>query len=172
MTDLFSVEGNDAEYVDTHANHPTTPGADPIVEISPDRGLFIRLLNKIAKTTEPGIPVYMDLRDSNGDPLPPSTSAYFALKLQGMEEPAKVSQKRGNISFWTSNDITTQRDTDNVDGSLFVLTRPETEGGQTVPQIDVRDIDVLYFNIDGAAAVDWDESEFYIDTNAVQEGSL
>jgi hypothetical protein len=133
---------------------------------------MLRIANKIAKASEMGVPIYMKLLDSNGDHLPPSTSAYFALQLRGMEEPTKVSEKRGNLSFYLSNDITTQRDTDNVDGSLFVLSEPETNGGETVSHLDVRDIDKLFFKIDSDQTIDWSKSEFYVDTNAVQEGSL
>lgn len=170
--DLFAVEGSTSDYVTTYDNYPTSPGADEIVEISPDRGLFVRILNAVAKANQPGVPVYMKLRDSSGNPLPANTSAFFSIEVQGMEEPSKVSEKRGNLSFYISNDITTQRDIDNVNGSLFVLTRPETEGGQRVEKIDVRDIDSLYFKIDSAAAIDWDQSEFYIDTAATSEGRL
>lgn len=172
MADLYAVEGATSEYVDVHTNHPNSPGSDAIVEISPDRGLFLRLFNRIAKASRPGIPVYMKLRDSNGDHVPANTVAYWALQIQGMEEPTKVSGKKGNLSFYLSNDLTTQRDADNVDGSLFTLQEPETEGGNTVRHIDVRDIDTVYFKVDAAAEIDWNNSEFYVDTEAVEEASL
>ena len=76
------------------------------------------------------------------------------------------------MSFYLSNDITTQQDTDNVDGSLFALQEPETNGSALVENIDVRDIDALVFKIESAQAIDWDNSEFYIDSSAVREGSL
>lgn len=170
--DLFAVEGNTSEYVEVHENHPSTPGADPIVEISPDRGLMLRLINRIGKASRPGLPVYAKLRDTDGNHVPANTAAFFSLQVQGMEEPTKVSEKRGNVSHYLSNTLTEQRDTDNVDGSLFVLTAPETDGSEPVPNIDVRDIDTLFFKIDSAATIDWDNSEFYIDTAATREGSL
>jgi hypothetical protein len=168
--DLFAVKGNTGDYVETYANVPASPGATPAVEISPDRGRFIQLLNKLAKTDSLGVPIYMKLRDSNGDHLPPSTSGYLALKLSGMEEAVRVSAKHGNFSHYLANDITTQRDTDNVDAATWELQEPETEGGDPVKSITVRDIDALYFNIDSPQAIDWSKSEFYVDTDAVQEG--
>jgi hypothetical protein len=171
--DLFAVEGSTSDDLETYVNYPASPGHDSIIEISPDRGLFLRFLNQLQKAGGAvGMPVYLKLRDTNGDHIPANTSAYFALQVQGMEEPTKVSEKRGNLSFYLSNDITTQRDTDNIDGSLFVLTAPETDGSDPIPKLDVRDIDRLFFKIDSSAEVDWSQSEFYIDTAAVSEGSL
>lgn len=172
MVDLFAVNGSTSDDVETFDNYPASPGADTIVSISPDRGLMLRLLNKIKKATQLGLPVYMKLRDSNGDPLPADTSAFFSITVQGMEEPAKVSEKRGNLSFYLANDITTQRDVDNIDGSLFVLTTPESEGAERVSHLDVRDIDDFQFKINASQQIDWSQSEFYIDSDAVREGSL
>jgi hypothetical protein len=172
MTDLFAVNGNTSEYVETFQNYPNSPSADEVVEITPDRGLFLRIANAVKKTTRPGVPVYMKLRDANGNHLPANTSAWFSLELQGMEEPSKVANKKGNMSFYLSNDLTTQRDVDNVDGAVFELTRPESEGGDTVSALRVRDIDSMYFKIDSDAQIDWSQSEFYIDSEAVEEGSL
>lgn len=169
-SDLFAVNGNSADYIATYQNVPSSPGATPVVEVDPDRGRFIKLLNNLNKTNTLGIPLYMKLRDSNGDHLPASTSGYLALKLSGMEEAVRVSEKFGNFSHYLANDITTQRDVDNVDAATWELQEPETEGGDPVGAITVRDIDALYFNIDSSATVDWSNSEWYADTAAVQEG--
>jgi len=172
MVDLFAVEGNSADEVETYPNVPAAPGADAVVKIKPERGLFIRIANAIAKASRMGVPVYSKLRDTDGNHIPTNTSAYFALEVQGMEEPVKVSEKKGNLSFYATNDITTQRDTDNVDGALFELQEPETQGGEPVSALRVRDIDALYFKIDSAAEVDWSQSEFYIDSEATDEREL
>jgi hypothetical protein len=172
MVDLYAVEGNSADEVETYPNVPASPDPDAVVEISPDRGLFLRIANAIAKASRMGVPVYMKLRDADGNHIPTNTSAYFALEVQGMEEAVKVSEKKGNLSFYSTNDITTQRDTDNVDGALFELQEPETEGGDTISALRVRDIDALYFKIDSAAEVDWNNSEWYIDSEATDEREL
>lgn len=172
MVDLFAVNGSTSDNVETFQNYPASPDADTVVRISPDRGMFITILNEIAKTSRPGVPVYMKLRDSTGSQLPPDTEAYFSLKLQGMEEPVKVSKKKGNISFYVSNDLTVQRDVDNVDNAVFRLQKPENEGGDVVGSITVRDIDSMEFKVDGSAQIDWSQSEWYVDDEAAEEGSL
>jgi len=172
MVDLYAVEGNSADEITTYANTPAAPGSDAVVEISPDRGLYVRIANAIAKASRMGVPVYMKLRDVNGNHLPTNTSAFFSLKVQGMEEAVKVSEKKGNLSFYATNDITTQRDKDNIDGALFELQAPETEGGDTISALRVRDIDALFFKIDSAAEIDWTQSEFYIDSEATDEQEL
>jgi hypothetical protein len=169
-TDLFAVEGNTSEYVTTYPNVPAAPNASPVIEIEPDRGRFVRLLNSLAKTDTLGMPVYMKLRDSNGDHIPANSVGYWSLKLSGMEEPVRVSQKRGNLSHYLANSITKQRNVDNIDSATWALREPETEGGDPVRSITVRDIDAMFFKIESSEAIDWDESEFYVDTDAVQEG--
>jgi hypothetical protein len=116
------------------------------------------------------VPVYFKLRDNNGDHIPANSVGYFSLKLSGMEEPVRVSQKRGNLSHYLANGITKQRDVDNVDAATWTLLEPETQGGDPVKTITVRDIDALYFKVDSSATIDWAQSEFYIDMDAVQEG--
>ena len=169
MVDLFAVEGNSADEVETYPNVPAAPGADAVVKIKPERGLFIRIANAIAKASRMGVPVYSKLRDTDGNHIPTNTSAYFALEVQGMEEPVKVSEKKGNLSFYATNDITTQRDTDNVDGALFELQEPETQGGEPVSALRVRDIDRLYLSIESSEQIDWEQSQLFIEGSTVNE---
>lgn len=167
--DLFIVNGTASDYVTPRTN--TTGQATPIMEISPDRGLFLRFLNAVAKGSERGMPAYGKFRDSGSAHLPANTSLYWALEVQGMEQPVKVSEKKGNVSFYISNDLTTQRDKDNVDGSKFILTEPETnQNPGPVNHINVRDIDAMYLMCESSTQIDWDTSEVYVDTNAVQQG--
>lgn len=169
-SDLFAVKGETANYVDTYANVPAAPGASKVLGVDPDRGRFVRLLNNLPKTGTLGIPVYLKLRDSNGDHIPANSSAYLSLKLSGMESAVRISEKKGNLSHYLSNDITTQRDVDNVDAACFELQQPETEGGDPVRSITVRDIDEAFINVDSSEVIDWTQSEVYIDTDAVKEG--
>ena len=164
--DLFSVNGETSDYVETAENVPASPIPTPILDVSPDRGLFLRLVNHVAKGESIGIPLYMKLRDSAGNDLPPTTAVFLAVKRNGDELPVRVSEKRGNISFWTSNDITTQRDVDNVDGSKIVL----SDGQQARDALNVRDVDDLFLMVDGPTAIDHANSEIYVDSSAVQQG--
>lgn len=172
MVDLYASEGASSEQITTYPNVPASPGADSVVEISPERGLFLRITNAISKASRMGVPVYAKLRDTNGNHIPTDSASYFALRVQGMEEPVKVSERRGNVSFYSTNDLTTQRDTDNVDGSLYELQEPETEGGEPVKALRVRDIDALFFKVESSAEIDWSQSEFYVDSEATEEHEL
>ncbi|MFC7226308.1 hypothetical protein N0B31_02750 [Salinirubellus salinus] len=170
-TNLFINNGATGEAVEKLTNTPSAPGATPIVKISPSRGLFLRIANQVAKGSNVGVPVYMDLYDSNGDPIPPNSAVFFALEVQGMEQPVKVSAKKSNLSFYVANDITTQRDEDNIDNAKIVLQRPETSAtDEPIQAINVRDIDAMYFQLEASAAVDWSQSEWQVDNQAVRQG--
>jgi hypothetical protein len=172
--DLFIVDGNTSDYVEQYQNVPSSPGATPIVGISPDRGLFLRILNQISRGDARGVPVYFRPRDSNGDLLAPSSAIYFAIELNGWEEASKASLKRGNISHYVTNDLTTQQNVDNIDQSKIPLEVPETaeNGGEPTSHLTVRWTDTLWLMMDAPSAIDWSQSEFYIDTDAVEQGEV
>ena len=172
MADIYISNGSASEVVVKHTNAAGIERATPILEIDPDRGTFLRLLNRVARGDEVGIPVYMKLRDSNGDPLPTNTLVKFELERAGGDDQHKVSEEVKQISFWNSNDITTQRDVDNIDNAKVTLEYPEaaSENG-AAPFHDIRDVDSFYVSIESAAEIDWNESEFYFDTAAIEEGS-
>ncbi|GAB3318473.1 hypothetical protein EI982_06905 [Haloplanus rallus] len=58
----------------------------PIAKITPYRGTFLRLLNRVAKGSEQGVPIYAKLRDSNGDLLAVSTKLQFEISPAGTDE--------------------------------------------------------------------------------------
>lgn len=165
--DLFSVEGATSDYVETAENVPASPIPTPILTVTPDRGLVLTIRNRVENGEQVGVPIFMKLRDSNGDPLPPTTSLFLAVKRNGDELPRRVSEKKGNISFYTTNDLTTQRNADNVDSAKFVI----SNGEEAMPGINIRDVDEFYIIAEGPTAIDHGNSEIYIDSSAVDEGS-
>lgn len=172
MADIYLSEGSTSEHVVEHQNAAGIERATPILEVDPDRGTFIRILNSVERGDEIGIPVYMKLRDSNGDPLPTNTLVKFELERAGGDDTHKVSEEIKQIAFWNQNSIQVQRDVDNIDSSKIVLEFPEAASDSgPAPFHDVRDIDALYVSIESAAQIDWTQSEFYLDTAAVEEGS-
>lgn len=172
MADIYLSEGSSSDLVVEHTNAAGIDRATPILEIDPDRGTFVRLLNRVDRGEEIGIPVYMKLRDANGDPLPTNTLLKFEIQRAGGEDTHKISAEVKQISFWNQNDIQTQRNVDNVDAAKIVLEYPEAaEQTGAAPFHDVRDIDSAFVSIESAAEIDWTQSEFYIDTSAVEEGS-
>lgn len=166
MSEIFIDNGNTSDVVEQQTN--TTGEMTAIAAISPSRGTWIRLLNEVAKGDETGVPIYMDLRDSAGNPLPSNTSIEFQLAVAGANQALAVSQRKGNISTWNSLGLNAQRNTDNVDSVKIDLQEPEIQGGEMVDKIDWRDIDDVYFAIDSAAQIDWSQSAFYVDSNAVK----
>jgi hypothetical protein len=169
--DLFASEGSTAEAVTVAQNAPASPRPTPILEITPERGQFLRFLNNVAQGDQGGMPVYMDLRDSNGDKLPTSTSLYFAVEPSGHESTMKVSEVLKNISQYVKLGISEQRNVDNIDSVKIELQAPENapNGGDSVSKVDVRDIDTLYLMCDSPAQIDWAQSEVYIESNAVEQ---
>lgn len=173
--DIFAV-GDGAsvatgEFVTELQNVPSVEGATPILKISPDRGRMLKILNRVARGKSMGFPFYAKLNDSTGTHVPPQSGVFWSLKLSGMEKAMKISKKT-NVSFYQSNDITTQRDADNVDGAKHVLQKPDNSGDpEPIPEIKVRDIDALYLELDSVSQIDWTESEAYLDSNAVETGS-
>jgi len=171
--DLFAQNGNSASSVNTYQNVPSAPDPTPVFEVDPDRGLFIRIANRVASGQELGVPVYMKLRDSNNNDLPASTSAFWTMTVQGQEQAHKVSAKRATMQHYLSNTITQQRDKDNIDAAKFVLQRPETgPTSEPVNSLQIRDVDTFRLEIDSSATIDWSNSELYIDTNATTKGAL
>jgi len=172
MVDLFIVEGDTSEYVEAMTN---AAGVDevytPILKVSPSRGLFLRFLNRVNKGDNAGLPIYADLRDSNGDPLPTNANMVIQATVAGSDDRFIISEEKGNISFYNSNDITTQQDVDNVDGAKIPLKPPDASAREgRVDYHDIRDIDALYLAVKSAAEIDWSNSRLFFDSEAVKQG--
>ncbi|QIO23722.1 hypothetical protein [Haloarcula sp. JP-L23] len=170
--DLFAAEGKTADAVTVSQNAPSSPVPTPILELNPDRGQFLRLLNRVAMGEAQGIPIYADLRDSNGDPLPVNTSLFFALKPSGHHTSMKVSEVVESIDQFTNLTISEQRNVDNIDAVKFTLQFPEThpnKPGDATQFVDIRDIDEFFVMCDSAAQIDWSQSSFYIESSAVEQ---
>jgi len=166
MAEIFVSEGETSDVVETRTN---TPGVmTPIAKISPDRGTFLRLLNMVAKGSEQGVPIYMKLRDSNGDLLAVATKLQFEISPAGTDETHKVSKRVDQISVYNSYSIQEQRNVDNVDATKIVLTSPENMGGDPVANIEWADIQDLFVSVDAPVEVDWSQSELYVDSTAVE----
>ena len=170
MTDINAVEGTSTDEVTTAQNATGASVATPIFEVDPDRGTFLRFLNRVAVGDSIGLPVYMDLRDSNDNPLPVNSALYWAVQPAGHDEDVKVSKKIESIDFWVNNSISEQRDRDKVDNAKMVLTHAET-AAQSGPRshLDVRDVDTLRLKADSSAQIDHSNSSIFVDASAVEQ---
>jgi len=167
--DIFAAKGETADPVTTYQNAPAAPRASPILEVSPERGTFLQFLNAVKKGDEDGIPIYIKLRDSNGDLLPVNTEIKLELEPAGANKEMVVSETMKSTDQYRTLSISDQRDADNVDATKFILEFPDAapQSGQA-PQVDVRDIDSFYVTVDSSVQVDWTQSELYFESNAVE----
>ncbi|MFC6952231.1 hypothetical protein [Halorubellus litoreus] len=165
---LFAAEGDTSEYVTTATND--TGNFSPVLEISPDDGVGLILRNSVAVGQKlVGFPVYADLRDSNGDPLPNNTRVALAYESPTDNQWQIVSVPLANIRSFNEKSITDQQKKDNVDSVKLELEAqgtPEQKAGQT---LEIRDIDTAYVLVESSVQIDHSKSEIYVDSDAVEE---
>jgi hypothetical protein len=163
---IYADKGNTSDVVETKTN--VSGQTTPIVRVTPERGTWLRLLNRVPTGDARGLPVYMKLRDSNGDPLPTNTAVQFRLLIAGQSESVKVSQEVDTITEWETLSFSKQKNSEHIDAVKMLLTEPEIQGGEPVENVDFRDIDELQFAITSAAQWDPSKSRFYIDDKAIK----
>jgi len=137
MQDLSNIH----DYATQRTNN-TGGDASPILEISPDNGLFLTILNSAARGSAPGIPVYADLRDANDD------------------QRNRVSEVRDNIQPYNTLSVQDQQDEEYIDAVKIPLL------GNA---LNVRDIDTFYVSIQSSEEIDWSNSQLYIEGSVVNE---
>jgi hypothetical protein len=157
MQDLSNIH----EYATERTNVTGQP--TPILEVQPDRGLFLTLVNSVARGSEQGIPIYGTLQDSNGDDLPLGTSLRLEIEKPSDEQRNRVSEVRDNIQPYHNLSISQQQDEEFIDAVKIPLL------GRA---LRVRDIDRFYVTIDSSAEIDWSNSQLYIEGNAVSESPM
>jgi len=132
----------------------------PILTATPDQGTLFRLLAAVSMGKAAGLPIYMDLRDGNDDPLPVDTTFILRVKRPTDDEPTAVSVKEDNIASWNNLSVAEQRNEDNVDAVKI-----ELKGDR----VNVRDKDTLRFEVESSAQIDWSNSELYVEREGVIE---
>lgn len=131
-----------------------TPGVlTPILEFDPEDGTMQQLKNMVAKGDEEGVPIFFDLRDADGNPLPDDTEVLLRVKRPTDEEPMTVSQRERNIAPWNSLPVAEQRNEENIDSVKVSL-----KGAV----ISVRHMDTFRVEILSTEQVDWSNSELYV----------
>lgn len=170
---IISNAANDdystSEYVEGVENVPGQ--LTPVMEISPERGLYIRIANRVSRGSQIGVPMYAKFRDENGDPLPSNTKVAWAIEPLGEDQELLVSDTIDSISYWNQNSLTTQRDEENVDSVKVPLKYPSGTSRPGRPNaINVNGVDSGYLLMNSAAVIDWTQSEFYVEDEAVSQG--
>ncbi|SEN04440.1 hypothetical protein SAMN05216388_1001233 [Halorientalis persicus] len=159
---------NATTYADERQNVPDV--MSPILSFTPDDGLMLVIRGMVSAGSERGFPIYMDLRDTNGDPLPEDTRLAFKYKAPGMDDAQTVTHPLDHIRPWNALTLEEQQDAEYIDQVKTILKNTDTALQQgEIPDLNVRDIDELRVSVKSSAQVDWDNSRFYIDRNAVRE---
>lgn len=134
----------------------------PVLELSPDDGLLWEIMNSVPQGDAPGIPIYMKLKDSNGDPIPLQSVVALGFEAPTDDSFRVVSDKRDNVQAWNARSISEQQNEEYVDASKIELK------GRMVRS---RHIDSVYVLVESDSVVEWANSQLYIDEKAVRERS-
>lgn len=136
----------------------TTGVMTPILEIDPDDGTMIRLLQMVLSGR--GLPVYQDLRDGSDNQLPDDTEYLLRVTRPTDDDPVAVSTKEDNIAAWNKLTTAEQQNDENRDA-----VRLELKG----ERINVRYKDTLEVAVNASAQIDWSNSELYFERQGVEE---
>lgn len=159
-------EGVASDLVEQQTNVPDQ--MTPVLRVSPDRGNAIRVINQVSRGDAIGVPVYMDLNDSNGDDLPTDTALQWEYSPSNTQTRYKISRKLSNISHYNNNTISEQTDVDRIDTFKQVLTQPEFAGSRPVSHFEWEDIEDVFVSIESAAQIDWSQSTIEVEPGAVE----
>jgi hypothetical protein len=156
---LYAAEGDSSDQITTLTN--TTGQWDPFLEITPDEGTgLIFWNNPPVEGTKPGIPILMDLKDSDGNNLPTGTQLAIAYKSATMDNWKIVSVPVKQISSYNKLTISEQQDAEKIDSVKHELKSD---------RLQVRDVDSAYLLANSSKAVDHSKSEIYLEPTAVDE---
>jgi hypothetical protein len=134
---------------------------DQILLFSPEDGVRLFLRN-VMDGGRVGIPLYLRLRDSNDDPIPINSKITWMFKRPGDDTWTVVGRTRDNIQPWVTLTLAEQRNSDNAGSTLLPL-----KGGDG-QVLEVTDVQEVALAIEASAAVDWNNSQAYVDTTATR----
>lgn len=140
----------------------------PILQVSPDRGNILRVENMVTRGEQIGVPVYMDLRDSNDNPLADNTKVQWEFSPSNSDSLYRISRRLSNIAHYNDKTVAEQTDVDVIDRFKQVLTEPEFEGSDPVRFIQWSDIEDVYLSISSASQIDWGNSIVEVEPTAVK----
>lgn len=149
---------HNSEVVEQVENTPNE--MTPALLIVPENGTGLQFRNKVPQGSAIGLPIYADLRDSNGNPLPVDTKVVLTAKQPGDAKRQPISNMEDNISTYINKSISEQQDAMHVDS-----VKHELKGRA----VNVRDVDEMAVEIESDVAVDWGESSLYIDRKGVRQ---
>jgi len=155
---LYAAEGNSSNYVTTQTN--VAGQLTSVLEISPDDGVGLVVHNSVDVGDREGFPIYIDPRDGANNQLPLDTELAIGYEAPTDDSFRVVSIPLSNISTYRTKTIQQQQNRDNVDAVKFELKDS---------RLEIRDIDTAYLLMNSSTQIDHSNSEFYIDSDAVDE---
>lgn len=140
----------------------TTGEMTPILEINPDRGTVIALLNNAVERGEQatGVPVFADLKSGAATDLPADTRMQIEFEGPNDQTRRAVSEAKENIRAYRALTVTQQQNEEYIDRVKHVLK------GEAVR---VEDVDTLYVSVEASAQISWSDSQLTFDETAVRE---
>lgn len=146
-----------------------TPGQESdVIEVAPPRGTLLRILNRVSRGDNVGVPVYARLNNDSGNHVPTTTKLEWRIEPATGNRDLTVSERFESVSEYETTSLQEQRKTENVDNVKHVLTTPESHGGEQVPYHTINDIQSLKLVAIGPEAIDWSQSVLYVDNTAVE----
>jgi len=142
----------------------TTGVLTPILELQPEDGLVLILLNMVAKGDEAGIPIAARLQDSNENDLPLDSDFALGFEAPSDDDFTVVSEVRDNIEPYRQLSLKEQFNERFIDA-----TKTELKGDAT--RLVARDVDTIYVLVDSSSQIDWSNSRLTINEKAVREVS-
>lgn len=140
----------------------------PALRISPDRGNLIRVLNMVSRGEQIGVPVYMKLKDTDGNDLPVDTTLQWEYSPSNSDSRYRVSRQVSNLAFYNNNTLSEQADVDKIDKAKQTLTEPEFEGQDAVRFLQWSDIEDVFVSIESSKEIDWANSIFEVEPSAIK----
>ncbi len=141
---------------------------DSVLSFSPEAGRVLQLINNVERTEEVGIPVFMKLKDADGNDLPVDTEVALEFMSPDRERPLVASQVRRNIEDYRILSLTEQRKEEYIAGTLIKL-RDHAETDET-RTLGAGHLDEIRVSIRSPTEIDWSNSQISIYEAAVREG--
>jgi len=131
------------------AEETNVPGQmTDILAFSPIDGIHLTLHNRGG-----GIPIQLDLRDANDDPLPLDTKLEIVYDAPHLQRPQTVSETLGNIGTYNRLSIKEQQNEDYIEQTRIAL-----NGGK----LEIRSIDEVSIAVLSSEQIDWSNSRAYV----------
>lgn len=127
----------------------TTGTMTPILTIGPEDGTFLKIVNRVARGDEIGVPIYAGLLDSGGNPLPDDTRMALRFEAPADDGPTVVSVPLENIRAYNDLSIQEQQNEEYVD-----RVKHQIKG----EALGVRDVDKMEVAIESSAQIDWSQT--------------